>query len=82
MNFIVVVLEGKLGVQNSNGTGAGKETIENGGLHNSEMIERLTILAKKERDLLRRTSKLQRKSTFPVSEYVFIPPMLSLNEFQ
>jgi hypothetical protein len=45
------------------------------------LLEKLTILAKSERDQQRKASKFQRKTSFPVSEYDFVPPMLTPSDY-
>ena len=46
------------------------------------MFEKLTMLAKKERDLQKTKSKLQRKSSIPVSSYDLSLPVLSEGDYQ
>lgn len=45
------------------------------------LFDKLTILAKKERDMQRRTLKLKRKSTVPISDYKFMLPVLSKHDY-
>lgn len=46
-----------------------KEILDNLCLKNGDLIEKLTMIAKRERDEQKRASKLQKKTSFPVSEY-------------
>ena len=46
------------------------------------MFEKLTIVAKKERDALRKTLRLKKKSVVPLSEYQFSMPVLTKNDYE
>ena len=43
--------------------------MDNLSLKNVDLIDKLTMIAKRERDQQKRASKLQKKTSFPVSEY-------------
>jgi hypothetical protein len=85
LDYMVIVLDGKLGIEKASfsiptktiESGKGKDTIEVSGLKTEELFEKLTIMAKKERDFQKSHSKLQRKSSFPVSNYDLHLPVLS-----
>ena len=51
-------------------------------MKNDEMFEQLTIMAKKERDLQKTKSKLQRKSSIPMSSYDLTLPLLSEEDYK
>lgn len=46
------------------------------------MFEKLTIVAKKERDAIRKTLRLKKKSVVPLSEYQFSMPVLTKNDYE
>lgn len=46
------------------------------------MFEQLTLLAKKERDMQKAKSKLQRKSSIPMSSYDLTLPILSDDDYK
>ena len=93
---MVIVLEGKLGVEkNSMGSipqpseikfkGKDKDkTIEtiDPSHRTAELFEKLTVLAKRERDKLRRSNHFQRKNSLPVSHYELMLPVLTETDFQ
>ena len=99
LNYMVIVLEGKLGVE-KNSMGAGPlqpppelkvkskdkdktiETIDPSSLQSAELFEKLTILAKKEREQLRNSNKIHRKSSIPVSQYDLMLPVLSSADYE
>ena len=46
------------------------------------MFEKLTIVAKKERDAIRKTLRLKKKSVVPLSEYQFSMPVLTKSDYE
>ena len=87
---MVVVLDGKLGLEKSNlglrdskgQRSRGKDTIEVEDMKNDELFEKLTMVAKKERDLQKTKSKLQRKSSIPMSSYDLTLPVLTDEDYK
>jgi hypothetical protein len=45
------------------------------------LFDKLTLMAKKERELQRRTLKLKRRNTLPISDYKFMLPILSKHDY-
>lgn len=71
LDYVVVLLEGKLGIKQSSFSPIinTTPTIDPSTLTYQNIFERLTFIAKKERDQLRKVTKLQRKGSLPVSQY-------------
>lgn len=88
IKYMVVVLQGKLGVEKSiygpidNQNVQNQELLENMNLKTDALFEKLTILAKKEREQLRKVLKIKRKNTIPISEYQFYLPILSQHDYK
>lgn len=87
---IVLLLEGRIGVERAADAlpdhaaaplQQQQEALENLALRTEALFDRLTLLARKERELQRRTLKLKRKSTLPTSDYKFLLPVLSRHDY-